>query len=81
MFKHKIIMTYASVWTHVLGTQKNGLIMTVLLSTHNLPVCFIRELRKSIQNYPLLSGACNLCQISTGDLVMNHHRYDWQTKT
>ena len=39
---------------NVLGTQKNNLIETVLLSTHN--ICFDGEIRKLHFNYPLSSG-------------------------
>ena len=38
------IFSYPSVLTYVLGAQKNRLIETVLLSTHN--ICFGREIRK-----------------------------------
>ena len=38
----------------VLGAQKNCLIETVLLSTHN--ICFGGEIRKIIFQYALLSG-------------------------
>ena len=38
-FEHKIVkFFYPSVVTYVLGAQKNRLIETVLLSTHN--ICF-----------------------------------------
>ena len=36
------------------GAQKNCLIETILLSTHN--ICFGREIRKIIFNYTLLFG-------------------------
>ena len=39
-----LIFSYPSVKTYVLGTQKNCLIETVLLSTHN--ICFGWEIRK-----------------------------------
>ena len=39
-------------FSHVLGAQKNRLIETVLLSTHNL--CFILEIRKLIFLLPTL---------------------------
>ena len=42
-----------SIKTFVLGAQKNCLIETVLLSTHN--ICFGREIRKNIFLYTLLS--------------------------
>ena len=38
-----IIFSYPSVLAYVLGAQKNHLIETVLLSTHN--ICFGREIR------------------------------------
>ena len=38
-YQHKIVMfSYPSVLPYVLGAQKNRLIETVLLSTHN--ICF-----------------------------------------
>ena len=40
------IYSYPSVLTYVLGAQKNRLIETVLLSTHN--ICFGWEIRKLI---------------------------------
>ena len=39
-----LIFTYPSVLTCVLGAQKNGLIETVLLSTHN--ICYRLEIKK-----------------------------------
>ena len=39
-----LIFSYQSVWSYFLGAQKNRLIETVLLSTHN--VCFGWEIRK-----------------------------------
>ena len=39
-----LIFPYPSVLTYVLGAQKNRLIETVLLSTHN--ICFGWEIRK-----------------------------------
>ena len=47
------IFSYPSVLTHVLGAQKNRLIETVLLSTHN--ICFGLETRKLIWVYTLLT--------------------------
>ena len=38
------IFSYLSILTYVLGAQKNRLIETVLLSTHN--ICFVSDLRK-----------------------------------
>ena len=40
-------------WTYVLGAQKNSLIETVLLSTHN--ICFVWEIRKLNFRYALLT--------------------------
>ena len=40
-------------YPYVLGTQKNRLIETVLLSTHN--ICFGREIRKLNFRYTLLT--------------------------
>ena len=45
------LFSYPSAYTSVLGAQKNRLIETVLLSTHN--ICFGREKKFS---YTLLSG-------------------------
>ena len=37
IFEHKIVIFfYPAVFTYVLGAQKNRLIETVLLSTHNI---------------------------------------------
>ena len=47
------IFSYPSVWTYVLGAQKNRLIETVLLSTHN--ICFGREIRKLNFSYALIT--------------------------
>ena len=47
-----IVTEYAAL-TYVLGAQKNRLIETVLLSTHN--ICFGWELRKSVFRYTLLT--------------------------
>ena len=46
-----LIFSYQSVYTFVLGSQKNCLIDTVLLSTHN--ICFGWETRKLIFDYTL----------------------------
>ena len=47
------IFSYPSVLTYVLGVQKNRLIETVLLSTHN--ICFGLEIRKLNFWYTLLT--------------------------
>ena len=44
---------YPSVYTYVLGAQKNRLIETVLFSTHN--ICFGLEIRKLIFDFAHLS--------------------------
>ena len=44
-----------------LGAQKNRLIETVLLSTHN--ICFDWEIRKIIVSYALLSGGLDIRKI------------------
>ena len=49
-----LLFSYPSVLTCVLVAQKNSLIETVLLSTHN--ICFGWEIRKIIFCYTLLSG-------------------------
>ena len=41
-----LIFSYPSILTCILDAQKNRLIETVLLSTHN--ICFVLEKRKSI---------------------------------
>ena len=46
-------VSYPSIKTFVLGTQKNRLIEMLLLSSHN--ICFGGEVRKSILDYALLS--------------------------
>ena len=43
-----------SIETYVLGAQKNRLIETVLLITHN--ICFGREMKKIVFQNGLLSG-------------------------
>ena len=48
------LFSYPSVLTYVLDAQKNRLIETVLLSTHN--ICFRWETRKLCLNYALVSG-------------------------
>ena len=50
--------SYPSIQTCVLGAQKNRLIETVLLSTHNL--CFGWEIMKIYFQYELLSGGLSL---------------------
>ena len=47
------MFSYPSILTYVLGAQKNGLIETVLLSTHN--ICFGRDIRKFNFRYTLLT--------------------------
>ena len=47
------IFSYPSIYTCVLGAQKNRLIETVLLSTHN--ICFGWEIKKKDFQYVLLS--------------------------
>ena len=48
-----LMFSYLSVLTYVLSAQKNRLIQTVLLSTHN--ICFGLEIRKLIFRYALLA--------------------------
>ena len=48
-----LIFSYPSVLTYVLGAQKNRLIETVLLSTHN--ICFGWEIRKLDFRYAVLT--------------------------
>ena len=48
------IFSYLSVLIFVLGAQKNRLIETVLLSTHN--ICFGWEIIKLIFHYAFLSA-------------------------
>ena len=49
----QLIFSYPSVLTYVLGTQKNHLIETVLLNTHN--TCFGKEIRKRFFCYTFLT--------------------------
>ena len=56
-----LIFSYPSVLTYVLGAQKNHLIETVLLSTHN--ICFGCEIRKLNFHYALLTK--DLCMVHT----------------
>ena len=53
----KLEFSYPTI-TCVLGAQKNRLIETVLLSTHN--ICFGREINKVVFQYALLSGGLYL---------------------
>ena len=54
MFQLKmLIFSYPSVLTYVLGSQKNRLIETVLLSTHNIG--FGLEIRKLFFWYTILT--------------------------
>ena len=54
------IFSYPLVLTYVLGAQKNRLIETVLLSTHN--ICFGREIRQLTFCCAVLSkGMLTLC--------------------
>ena len=48
------LFSYPSILTCVVGAQKNRLIETVLLSTHN--ICFGSEIKKIVFQYALLSG-------------------------
>ena len=52
------IFSYPSILTYVLGAQKNRLIETVLLSTHNL--CFGLEIRKFNFCYALLTKVLSI---------------------
>ena len=49
------LFSYQAIQTQVLGAQKNRLIETVLLSTHN--ICFGWEIRKIIFSYLHISGS------------------------
>ena len=54
MFGRKIVNIFLSNSLNIrFGAQKNLPIETVLLSIHNM--CFVREIRKLIVNYALLS--------------------------
>ena len=48
-----LLFSYPSIETCVLGAQKNRLIETVLLSTHN--ICFGLEIKRLVFQYTLLS--------------------------
>ena len=50
-----LFVSYPSVKAYILGAQKNCLIETVLLSTHNM--CFGPEIRKFIFDYMPLNTA------------------------
>ena len=53
-FQCKIVNAFLPIFlSHVLGAQKNRLIETVLLSTHN--ICFGSEIRKLFFCYTLLT--------------------------
>ena len=52
------IFSYQSVLTYVLGAQKNRLIETVLLCTHN--ICFGWEMKKLNFRYALLTQVLEL---------------------
>ena len=56
-----LIFSYQLVLTYVLGTQKNRLIVTVLLSTHNIR--FGLKIRELIFWYTLLSKVLNLISL------------------
>ena len=48
------------VWVYVLGAEKNRLIETVLLSTHN--ICIRCEIKKITFQYALLSGGLSVLE-------------------
>ena len=74
---HLHVLPYQSVKTCVLGAQKNRLIETVLLSTHN--TCFGWEIRKQIFQYAILSGGLTSTVISCTGLnrqsTWGHYSY------
>ena len=55
-YERKIVIIFLPInfKTCVVDAQKNRLIETVLLSTHN--ICFGREIKKIVFQYTLLSG-------------------------
>ena len=55
ILKCEIVTIFLSILMSVLGVQKNRLIETVLLSTHNIH--FVSEIRKLIFNYVPLYGS------------------------
>ena len=63
-----LVFLYLSALTCVLGAKKNGLIETVLLSTHN--ICFGSEVRKIIYSDALSGGLGALCSAIAVSIFM-----------
>ena len=59
------LFPYCAVKMYVVGAQKNRLIETVLLSTHN--IYFAWEIRKLFRKYYLSSGALHSYALITTD--------------
>ena len=68
-----LLFSYLSIKTCVLGAQKNRLIETVLLSTHN--ICFEWEIKQIVFQYTLLSGGllCWLVYKEDSDKPVSMH--------
>ena len=62
-----------------MGAQKNRLIETVLLSTHN--ICFGSEMKKIVFQYALLSGGLFYSATYKLDVLFMRHKQRVQTKT
>ena len=55
------MFSYRSVKTYVLGAQKNRLIETILLSTHN--ICFGWGIKNSFSRYTLLTESWSIVRL------------------
>ena len=65
------MLSYSLLLAYILGAQKNRLIETVLLSTHN--ICFGWEIRKLFFWYALLTRG--LAGLSEGNRVISEEAY------
>ena len=70
------MFSYPSIFTYVLGAQKNRLIETVLLSTNN--ICLGWEIRKLNFRYPLLTKV--LVYVGVIEDILVHHMGHDSTK-
>ena len=66
MFSYPLVLSY------VLGAQKNRLIETVLLSTHN--ICFGWEIRKILFRYTLLTKGLAWLKTQSGNTTINAYK-------
>ena len=69
-----LIFSYPSALTYVLGAQKNRLIETVLLSTHN--ICFGWEIRKLNFRYTQKSWVDYPLNIDTVSMGIAHYVFE-----